>query len=488
MTRAGAVVLAALLLAGCESIKTPPISLSTFGLGPEKQPLVTDLKPGPYEISQLAIGEAKDLAQQRGEGVGFVPPSALTTYLNRIRGKLLTGAGVTRVPGRVVILANPALAAYSTPDGNVYVAMAWLPVLTNEDEVAAILAHELGHVLLTHHSSDILVSVRKRAQSLHELGLAAKTAWDKSQAAANSDKKALSISNLVSEISDKVAMPAWGRKQEREADLLGVDLMIRAGYAPGAMVTMLEHYRAWEQKNKDSDDAFWERVRQTATTDVGAAFKMALERVTSDISASHPETGKRIEDVAGYLDRHYSDRNLPSPTTASWNAVKGAPDVQEVMRHYEQAFGARKLLDAGKVTEAYAKAHSAATGRTATHAYPNWILARAAMARGRNNEAVAALERAVKANEPIRAVYDDLISANEQRNNLNAALAWTDKASATFGESERWTPTKIRLLRKAGRVEEANTLTLKCSVDAPDWRRHCQDANQTPAGRPRRAS
>jgi hypothetical protein len=110
------------------------------------------------------------------------------------------------------------------------------------------------------------------------------------------------------------------------------------------------------------------------------------------------------------------------------------------MRNYNMAFAARKLLDRGKASEAYTQAQSAATGRTATHAYPNWV------------------------------------------------LAWTDKASTTFGESERWTPTKIRLLRKAGRVEEASTLTLKCAVDAPDWRRHCQEANQTPAGRPRRAS
>ena len=53
---------------------------------------------------------------------------------------------------------------------------------------------------------------------------------------------------------------------------------------------------------------------------------------------------------------------------------------------------------------------------------------------------------------------------------------------------DRWMPTKIRLLRKTGRVDEANALTLKCSVDAPDWRKLCQEANQTPAGRARRAS
>jgi predicted Zn-dependent protease len=493
VTRGAAGLLAVLLVAGCASSDTPgekksALSLPSIpGLGSSTRPLAADLKPGAYERSRLAVGEAKDLAQQRGEGFGFVPNASLTAYVNRIRTRLLTASGVTGVPGRAVVLANPAFAAYSTPDGNVYVAMGWLPFLADEDEMAAIVAHELGHVLLTHHSADIVTGVRKRAQSLHELGLAAKTAVDK-KPAARRDQEALQISNLVAEASDKLAMPAWNRRQERDADLLGVDLLVRAGYSPGAMPSMLEKLRAWEGKTKEADDAFWERVRLTAATDVGAAFKVTLDRLIAEVSVSHPDTGQRIEDVAGYLDRHYGDRPLPASATASWNALRAAPDVRETMRNYDLAFSARKLLERRKPREAYAYAHSAVTGRTATHAYPNWILARTAVAIGRSDEAAAALDRAIKANEPIRAVYEEVIAVNEQRGNLDGALGWTDKATTTFGETDRWLPTKIRLLRKSGRVDEANALTLKCTVDAPDWRKLCQEANQTPAGRARRAS
>ncbi len=493
MTRSAACVLAALMVAGCASSDTPgdkkpALHLPSLpGLGSSSRPLVADLKPGAYERSRLALGEEKDLAQQRGEGLGFVPNASLQAYLNRIRTRLLTASGVTNVPGQAVILANPAFAAYCTPDGNVYVAMGWLPFLSDEDEMAAIMAHELSHVLLTHHSSDIVVGVRKRAQSLHELGLAAKTAVDK-KPVAKGDQDALQISNLVAEATDKLAMPAWNRRQERDADFLGVDLLVRAGYSPGAMVSMLEKLHAWEQKTKEADDAFWERTRHTAVNDIGAAFKMTLDHFIAELSVSHPDTGQRIEDVAGYLDRHYGERPLPAMTVASWNELRAAPDVREVTRNYDLAFSARKLLDRRKPRDAYRYAQSAATGRTATHAYPNWILARSAMVNGRSNEAAAALDRAIKSNEPIRAVYDEVISVNEQRGNLDAALGWTDKATTTFGEADRWMPTKIRLLRKSGRVDEANALTLKCTVDAPDWRKLCQEANQTPAGRTRRTS
>lgn len=56
-------------------------------------------------------------------------------------------------------------------------------------------------------------------------------------------------------------------------------------------------------------------------------------------------------------------------------------------------------------------------------------------------------------------------------------------ASKTFGGAPRWTPHRIRLLRKTGRVAEANTLAIDCCLNAPDFKRACQEANQTPPGR-----
>ena len=83
--------------------------------------------------------------------------------------------------------------------------------------------------------------------------------------------------------------------------------------------------------------------------------------------------------------------------------------------------------------------------------------------------------------EPIPQIYEDTIAGYEHANNIQTALTWTDKASSVFAGAPRWRPVKIRLLRKAGRTVDADAQTLDCSVNAPDWRRLCQDANQTPA-------
>jgi hypothetical protein len=387
------------------------------------------------------------------------------------------------VPGHVVILANPSFAAFSTPDGNVYVSMGALETLDSADEVAALLAHELSHVLLKHHTADLIADMQKKGLALYEIGVAAKTQNAGSRKAAKDDAQNLLIAQVATEATDKLMLPAWSRGQEREADLLGLDLLLESKHSPPAMISMLEKLQAWEKANGESEEGFLERMKRASQRDVNEALGLAYQKLVSGVSVNHPKTTERIEDTAQYLERHYGSRELPDPRTGPWKAVMDRPDVAQVVRNYKQAFSAKRLLDQGKAREAYAAARTAATGRTATDAYPNWILARSAAALGRQTEAVDALRRAVGSTEPVAPVYEELILTQERSGNVTVALDWTDRASNTFGGAARWTPHKIRLLRKAGRVAEAGTLALSCSVSTPDWKRPCQEANQTPTGR-----
>jgi predicted Zn-dependent protease len=227
--RAARAAVALLLVAGCaterpkegESAKASwvPNVTSIPLLTPKgtKATLVSELTPGAYQASNLAVGEEKDLARQRAQGLGFVRSAPVEQHLAALRAKLVATSGVTGVPGRVMILADPAFSAVSTADGNVYVAMGCLESLNNDDEVAAILAHELAHVLLKHHTSDIISDVQKKAQTLHEIGVYGRAALSSSKTASKSDTRALANEQLIADVTDKVALPAWSRRQEREA-------------------------------------------------------------------------------------------------------------------------------------------------------------------------------------------------------------------------------------------------------------------------------
>jgi len=447
--------------------------------------MLAGVKPGPYEPSSLAVGEEKDLARHRGEALGFVRAPVLEQHLAELRASLVQASRKTGVPGRVVILASASYDAFSTPDGNVYVSMGLVSALESDDEVAAVVAHELSHVLLKHHTSDVLADMEKRGQALYELGLDAKTQFTGTQAGKGDTRNLLAI-QAATEATDKVMLPAWGRGQERDADRLGVDLLVESGHSAPAMISMLEKLQAWETANAQAEQDFWERMKQASQRNLNETVGVLYQKVTQSTSDAHPKTAERMEDTARYLERHYGNRDLAEPKADAWTSAKSRPEVAQVLQNYKQAFAARRLLEEGKAQDAYTAARTAATGRTANDAYPNWILSRSAIAVGRQNEAIDALRRAVGSAEPVAVVYEDLILVNEREGRVPVALDWADRASQVFAGAPRWTPHKIRLLRKTGRIIEANTLALNCSVSTPDLKRQCQEANQTPAGQTRR--
>jgi beta-barrel assembly-enhancing protease len=401
--------------------------------------------------------------------------------LNQLRARLVAASRKTGVPGRVMVVANPAFNAYSTPDGNIYITMGCLENLKNEDEVMAILAHELSHVLLGHHTSDVVSDVQQKGQALYEIGISAKTMLSGQKGISKRDERSLAEAQIVTDTTDKLVLPAWNRGQEREADFLGVDLLIKSGHSGPAMLTMLEKLRAWEKENQESEQIFWDRVWQTAQRNMHSAVGMTYQKLVDSVSVNHPKTDDRIEQGAEYIERQYGNRDMAEPKTGPWRAVTGESDVVEVMKNYNLAFSARRQLDKRDIRQAYASATASASGRTATDSYPNWVLARSAAALGRQSEAIEALRRAVTSPEPAPAVYDEIIFAYERAGNFTTALEWTDRAAKAFGGAPRWKPPKIRLLRKVGRVSEAASVALDCQVNTPEWRRLCQEANQTPA-------
>ena len=147
--------------------------------------------------------------------------AVLEQYLNEARARLVAAVGKTGVPGKVMILANPGFVAFSTPDGNVYLAMGLIEALESADEVSAILAHETAHVLLKHHTSDVLGDMQKKGQALFEMGVGAKAALSGRRTVAKGDARTIQQVQLATDATDKLVLPAWGRGQEKEADLLG---------------------------------------------------------------------------------------------------------------------------------------------------------------------------------------------------------------------------------------------------------------------------
>ena len=112
--------------------------------------------------------------------------------------------------------------------------------LANDDELASVLAHEVGHVVARHSLKTI-----QQSQTLGGLanlfgsitGVAGETAGQLGTAAAS-----IVASGLLA---------VHNREEEREADFLGVHAMAKAGFNPEGMITMFQKLQRINRENSD---------------------------------------------------------------------------------------------------------------------------------------------------------------------------------------------------------------------------------------------
>ena len=108
-------------------------------------------------------------------------------------------------------------------------------------KTAAILAHEQSHVFAWAPHRQIIVSeMQKKTQALHEIGVTAKTALALGGASKNDKGHTGERASGLPTSRISSHLPAWDRQPGAGSGLdWAVDLLIRANYSPGAMVSVL---------------------------------------------------------------------------------------------------------------------------------------------------------------------------------------------------------------------------------------------------------
>ena len=160
----------------------------------------------------------------------------LTGYLNRICQTLVinTPEAVTFNGFHVIILDSPEFNAFASPGGHLFLTRGLVELCTSEDMLAALLAHEIAHVLLKHgiaiieemkFSNDMATSARRGAELTGN-----------SEAA----RRALQYRESVASIVDAMIKNGYSQTQEFEADAVAVTLLANSGYNPGALREVLQ--------------------------------------------------------------------------------------------------------------------------------------------------------------------------------------------------------------------------------------------------------
>ncbi|MEL4426380.1 M48 family metallopeptidase [Shewanella indica] len=130
-----------------------------------------------------------------------------------------------------VLFESDQVNAFALPGGHIGVYTGLLKVANNEDQLATVIGHEIAHVLAQHGNEQA-----SRAQLSNTGMQLAGTALGMGQVA-NAD---LYMAALGLGVQVGYILP-YGRAQESEADVMGLELMARAGFDPGAGVTLWQN-------------------------------------------------------------------------------------------------------------------------------------------------------------------------------------------------------------------------------------------------------
>ncbi|MCL2762076.1 MAG: M48 family metalloprotease [Treponema sp.] len=160
----------------------------------------------------------------------------LTRYVNRICQTIVINSPQPALfkGYYVMVLDSPEFNAFATPGGHIFLTRKLVETATSEDMLAAVIAHELAHIMLK-HSIAIINEMRFMDDMSATAGRAANIAGQQTNAA----KQAAYFRNSVTASIDTMIKNGYSQEQEFQADRMAAGLLAVSGYNPAALVEML---------------------------------------------------------------------------------------------------------------------------------------------------------------------------------------------------------------------------------------------------------
>ncbi len=170
------------------------------------------------------LGDAQaDMVEPR---YTLLPPDQ-SAYLNEIGQRILDQLPATSIHYTFRVFESAELRAFSLAGGHIYISRKLLMDARNEDELAAMLAQEIGRIYI-HHSASAVTRRLRRLMHVKQLGDRADV-YDKFQRMLNIPPDEYSVLSLDEQQSDELL-----------ADRVGMWAMIKAHYNPRAFAVFLD--------------------------------------------------------------------------------------------------------------------------------------------------------------------------------------------------------------------------------------------------------
>lgn len=179
---------------------------------------------GMSEADEKAV-DARVSPHQFSRDLGAVQDEATNRYVAEVGGRLDANTHRPGMPYSYRALNANYVNAYTFPGGAMGVTRGILVELADEAELAALLGHELGHVNARH------VAQQQGRSLLAQVAVAGVNI-------AARDSSWGSVIGLGSQIGASALLSGYSRDDEREADALGQEYLVRGGYPADGMVRL----------------------------------------------------------------------------------------------------------------------------------------------------------------------------------------------------------------------------------------------------------
>jgi predicted Zn-dependent protease len=445
----------------------------------------------PTYLKSYAGGEVPpEVAVYLDQDSHFVTDPALVAYLTGITDRLLKSWQGTPPAFRLMLKSSNERCAFSDLGGLLVVCTELLRAVDSEDELAAVLGHELGHLLLGHTRDE--ATRHNLPTGIQATALLAAAVQQKSapgavnlRALSPDAQKTMRTAGTLNLMWQDMFAPSWNRGQERDADRLGLDLMLAAGYDRAAFVSLFDKLATTQAARSQRLEA----VRQQALArlnvqparkssaasngDIGAVLQNALKQTAVDtvfsslasLNTEYEPRDVRLASLSHYADQHYTGRRSKVSYADRFAAALKSGSTAQLLGADAAAIETLQALSRRDVRGAAGHAAAIKLGAGTDQPHLRLAVAQTAFAMGRRPEAAALLSTATDAPLASSDVYLELADMLKAQRQPDQARSVLELGAGRIGNWSSFLPELVEVSRGGNQRDAAEDYAIRCDQE-----------------------
>lgn len=239
----------------------------------------------PLRATRISDGEERQIGSRLANTYGLTPSRSFTDsesaavekYLNVVGRSLCSHVRRPSLVYHFYFNESPGLVnAYSLPGGYIVVGRGLFDIMQSEDELAAVLGHEIAHVDQRHCIERLQYEVTAR-------------------------KLGLSAPYVLASLPVALFQAGYTKERELEADRVGVALAVMADYSPQGSIDLFQRFQSLYEHSKQRSASPTAEISSVMLSGLGEYFR------------SHPPSAERVEEIEKEIRAHHWTRSSVKP-------------------------------------------------------------------------------------------------------------------------------------------------------------------------------